>query len=77
MDATKVCTTCGESKPVAHFRKQTKNKDGLKYTCIPCDDARAKARYALKKDHIKAKVREWQQKNPDRVKAYRDKDKPV
>jgi hypothetical protein len=68
---TKVCTTCKNSKPLGSFRRQSKNKDGLKYTCVDCDDARARKRYYQKKDSIISNVKKWQDKNPELVKAYK------
>lgn len=69
----KKCTTCGEGKTHGNFRRQSKNKDGLKYTCKICDNNKAKDRYKNKKDTIVLKVKEWQLLNPEKVKMYKKK----
>jgi hypothetical protein len=68
---TKVCTTCCRLKPLSEFRQQSKTKDGLKYTCIACDDKKARKRYAAKKAEIIKKVKDWQAKNLTKVKEYK------
>lgn len=68
---TKMCTTCNEEKPHAEFRKQSKNKDGLKYTCRKCDDIRASERYQSKKSEIVPRIRKWQTENMDKMKIYK------
>ena len=70
---SKTCTTCLKEKPLTDFRRQSKNKDGLKYTCKECDDKRARMRYKTKKTKILSQVKEWQSKNPERVKFYKRK----
>ncbi len=71
MELTKVCTKCLAEKSVSEFRKQTKNKDGLKYYCKTCDDILNTARYHAKKDLIKLQVKAWQANHPDKVKQYK------
>lgn len=66
----KLCTTCGADKPLTEFRKQSKNKDGLKYCCKACDDKRNQVRYAQKKYAIIEQVKVWQGANPKKVPAY-------
>lgn len=34
--ATKVCSTCGEEKPISFFDKQTKSPDGFRAQCKDC-----------------------------------------
>lgn len=58
----KRCTSCDKDRLLIEFRKQLKNKDGLKYTCKICDDKKARKRYVEKKEHIIATVKKWQEK---------------
>jgi len=49
---TKKCTKCKQVKPVSDFHKDKGKKDGLSWHCKLC---------------AKAKVKEWQQNNRERV----------
>lgn len=58
--ATKVCTMCGEERPIASFRSRGGSQAHLyKSRCNSC----------LYKEH-----RRWTEENPDRVREYREKD---
>ena len=67
----KVCTKCGQQKPLDAFRKQSSTKDGLKYHCKECDNKTAKSYYNKNKKKIVEKVKEWQKNNPNKVKEYK------
>ncbi|MEK6883482.1 MAG: hypothetical protein AABY22_27895 [Nanoarchaeota archaeon] len=67
----KQCRKCGQDKSILQFRKQSAAKDGLKPYCTPCDDQIAKDRYNANKIQITSKIREWQKKNPKKIKKYR------
>ena len=67
----KVCTKCKEALPLSDFRKQSSTKDGLKYYCKECDNELAKSYYKKNKEKIVGKVKEWQEKNPEKVKEYK------
>ena len=54
----KKCNDCGEVKPLTEFYKRASSKDGYNYYCKPCNRAR---------------VRAWEQVNPERVKEYRER----
>lgn len=78
MRETKVCTKCGEAKPLADFYKNSRAKDGLAHHCKPCHksyartkDAKAKAKAyrAGRKEKTKAYNAEYREKNKDRIKA--------
>lgn len=73
MEIQKRCTACSLELPLSEFRKQSKNKDGLKYICKICDDARAKKRYEHKKESIINQVKHWQANNKDKVTLYKSK----
>lgn len=42
----KVCTKCGETKPLGEFGKRRTSADGLQYACKPCLNANNRGRYA-------------------------------
>lgn len=73
METSKSCSKCKEVKPLSDFRKQKSTKDGYKYVCRKCDNDVQKQRYTTKKPDYIAKVKEWQAKNPDKVKLYKNK----
>jgi len=72
MELLKECTTCHEDFPATedHFRKQAKNKDGLKYTCKTCDNNRAKKRYREKANELIANQLEYNKKRKDKYLNY-------
>jgi len=39
---TRTCYACGETKPIIHFKKASKNKHGYAYECLECSRARAR-----------------------------------
>lgn len=77
MKVTKICTKCGEDKPVSSFHK---NRDGFRPDCKTCNNARSNGWHARNKDRsikyydenrhvLNAQSREWYVKNKDRAKA--------
>jgi uncharacterized protein YlaI len=68
---TKKCSVCGQEKNLDEFRKQSKNKDGLKYYCKECDDEWNRKNYQTKKDKILEGVKKWQSENPEKVRLYK------
>jgi 5-methylcytosine-specific restriction endonuclease McrA len=40
---SKVCTKCGEAKPLAGFQKKQSARDGLNSSCKPCENAAQRA----------------------------------
>lgn len=67
---TKACTTCGISKPLSDFRKQSATKDGYKYVCRLCDNAQYKKRYKKEPAKCIAYTRDWQARNKDKLRQY-------
>lgn len=59
----KVCPGCGEWKPLTAYSKHAKRPDGRQYYCKACIKVRY---YEPNADHIRAKVRQWKQDNPER-----------
>lgn len=47
----KLCPKCKELKPTVQFNKNTRNLDGLSYSCRSCDRAYKKRRYHLGLTH--------------------------
>lgn len=86
--AVKVCTKCGETKPVAEFHMQAQKRDGLQPYCKACmkiasaayraaNSDKEKARhakwYAENRDKVKASAAKWRSVNPDKVKEQNAK----
>ena len=65
----KQCTKCGERKPRSEFYAAKGTRDGLRGDCKVCFAARAKRWYALNRERVITRVREWQQANPERHSA--------
>jgi hypothetical protein len=66
----KRCSKCGEVKPLDQYYAAKGCKDGLRGDCKACFSARAKARYAVKSDAIKAYVNAWRSENREHVRAW-------
>jgi len=65
----KRCTKCGEIKPAHEFYREPRCKDGRRGSCIACCRAARREWYARNRTAVIAKVRRWQQANPERVRA--------
>ncbi len=71
MHATKVCTMCGEEKPVEQFSYQVKARGYRRSICKACEKRVNHRFYVQHKEHVRQYKREWEQKNPDKVKESR------
>ena len=85
---TKVCTKCGETKPLGEYYKQKGGKYGVRGDCKVCLSV-AKAKYyaanaekirsrrakyrAENPEKVRAAVAKWQAENPERLKASQAK----
>jgi len=82
---TKVCSKCGETKPVNEFHKLKHGKYGVRTACKVCSKAYSAKYYAenVEKERSRmakwrsenaekhlACVKKWQRANPDRKRAY-------
>ena len=67
----KRCAKCGSLQPLDQFYKAKGTRDGLRGDCKSCFKLRAKARYEADPASAIARVKRWQQANPDRLNAYR------
>jgi hypothetical protein len=68
--SSKVCTKCGERKPLSDFYAMRGMRDGHRNDCIECNKAAKRARNAANPQLTRDRVRQWQQDNPERFKAY-------
>jgi hypothetical protein len=71
----KRCKHCGEFKPLEDFYGEKGGRDGKRPECKSCTNARRKRWYAQNREREIARVRAWQQANPQRVKAWRTKNR--
>jgi hypothetical protein len=62
----KRCSKCGVVQPLENFYMEKTAKDGYRNDCKACFAERARERYLLKADEIKARVKKWQEENPER-----------
>jgi Autographiviridae endonuclease VII len=67
----KRCTVCGETKPLDAFYRSAGMRDGHRNDCKACNLAAKARRYAANPEQMKARVRQWQRANPERIRAYR------
>lgn len=49
---TKICSNCGQEKPISEFPKCKRNKDGLDTHCKECRNAKNKAYREANKDKV-------------------------
>lgn len=66
----RVCTTCGENKPLESFYKHPFGKDGRQSKCVECTKASVRANRAARIEYYRAFDRE-RAKLPNRVEARR------
>lgn len=75
----RVCTKCGETKQLNDFPKySSKGKNGRRKKCKKCHN-KDHLKYIYGDDARRAKKKiyddKWRKNNPNKVKAYRDKQK--
>ena len=66
----KVCTKCGERKPLADYYPMKGMRDGHRNDCIECNKAAKKARHAANPEPHRERVRQWAKDNSERVAEY-------
>jgi hypothetical protein len=71
----KRCKKCGSAKTVAEFYKNADGRDGRRPECKACTNAIRLKRYRQNREREIARVRAWQQANPERVKAWAAKNR--
>jgi hypothetical protein len=67
----KVCSICGETKPLEDFYRANGTRDGHRGECKSCNRAAKRERYAADPEKYVAMVRRWQQANAQRMRDYR------
>jgi|SRR5208282_2186452 len=60
---SKVCTTCKQDLPLSAFGKNKRTKDGLHWSCKPCNVARSADWQRRNKDKVAARNKRWVQSN--------------
>jgi len=68
---TRVCTKCGETKPLSKFHKKPGGKDGRQSKCKSCVKIYDHERYVKDPDKSNARCREYRAEHKDELKAYR------
>ena len=71
----KKCTRCLEDKPLDHFYKDAKEKDGIARRCKECRNQEAKEYYQKNKERLRKTSKAWKKKNPDKVKKHRERER--
>ena len=67
----KRCKKCGVLKPLDDFYKSVGMRDGHRHDCKACNLEEKRQRYLADPAPAKARVKRWQQENPERLNAYR------
>ncbi|MEA2973996.1 MAG: hypothetical protein QOG82_2454 [Actinomycetota bacterium] len=67
----KICKKCGQEKPLEDFYRSSGMRDGHRNDCKACNLAEKHDRYLADPAAVKARVKRWQQENPERLNAYR------
>ncbi len=62
----KVCKKCGLTKPIDDFYRAAGMRDGHRNECKVCDLAAKRERYLANPQAAIARVKRWQQENPER-----------
>lgn len=66
----KICSKCGEVKPISEFYKRKSSKDGLRSECKACSIARVSEYNAIHNEEKKAYKSEYYQANKEKKAAY-------
>lgn len=66
---TKICTKCGETKPLSDFHKERSRKSGYRPDCKACVAARWKRQRVAYRETAK----KWRAAHPDALAAYQAK----
>jgi hypothetical protein len=68
---TKVCSKCGEEKPISEFGKDRERKDKLYVYCKLCTNTIGKESYQKNKEAKKESVKKYRKSNLEKVKETR------
>ena len=67
---TKVCAKCLEEKPLIEFGKHKGFKDGLRYICKVCDNARRREYYKANKELVLDYQKDYYKKHKKERQIY-------
>ena len=67
---TKVCTKCGEDKPLSEYPKRKVSKDGHRNDCKVCRSAERKAYREANREKVSAGKKAYREDNREKVAAY-------
>ena len=67
----KKCKNCGKTKDIELFRNQSAARDLHKSYCTECDGKKSHENYLQNKTRRLELVKNWQSKNPDKIKIYK------
>jgi 5-methylcytosine-specific restriction endonuclease McrA len=68
--AEKICTKCGESKPVTEFHKKSVASGRLMGPCKVCRSIQGKAYVSANREKENERHRKWREKNPGKSAEY-------
>lgn len=71
MEQTKICSECGQEKPLSEFNKLRKSPDGRQNRCRECFSRYNKARYAADPLRFKKGVKKYREENLENIFATR------
>lgn len=71
LPAEKVCTKCGEARPMDRFSRHSSGKFGRNPQCKDCQREQARAWRRANPEKWSAIQTSWQKRNPDKTKATR------
>jgi len=67
VSATRQCSTCKATKPLAQFSKQANCKGGYRGDCQQCRNAKAREWYSQNKAYRKKTSQSWRLANQDKI----------
>jgi 5-methylcytosine-specific restriction endonuclease McrA len=71
LEQFRTCRVCKQIKPSTDFGKRSVCPDGIDTRCRQCSNEYLRSRRANNPERVRAKSREWNAKNPEKVKAIR------
>lgn len=72
-EKTKVCSKCGEEKPLTEYNKDKRLKSGLRAACRVCDKARNKKYREENRERAIAASKKWREENREKARAQSKK----
>lgn len=73
VNGKKLCAKCNEIKEVKKFRSNLTSSDGFRGQCKTCEKATRGKRYAANPEFHRKQVKDWRERNPEKVKERRRK----